>query len=185
MTVDPYNISSFQLDVSFEPDKVQFVGITGLNGFIIDDDFSIITEGNVGLIQDIHGYYPGYNDRVINITNLEGPVAGLPAFPPAGEVDIFQVEFLVTDFVNDKHFGVFASDDNDYINGIDPTTGDTTQATGPVNVDGFGVAPAFSTVPGIPQGGGGGNSVPLPGALMMGLMGGMGVLANVARRRKA
>jgi hypothetical protein len=52
-------------------------------------------------------------------------------------------------------------------------------------VDGFGVAPAFSTVPGIPQGGGGGNSVPLPGALMMGLMGGMGVLANVARRRKA
>lgn len=188
MTVDPFNVSSFQLDVSFESDKVQFVGITGLNGFVIDDDFTVSTGDGVGRITDIHGYFPGFNDRdIIPITTIDGPsaaaVPGTPAFPPPGEVDIFQIEFLVTDFVHDKHFGVFASD-NDYINGIDPQTGDTTQATGPINSDGFGVAPAFSTVPGIPQGGGG-NSAPLPAGLAVGLLGGMGVLANAIRRRKA
>lgn len=187
MTVDPFNVSSFQLDVSFESDKVQFVGITGLNGFVIDNDFTVSTSEGSGRITDIHGYFPGFNDRdIIPIETIDGPspaaVPGTPAFPPPGEVDIFQIEFLVLDFIHDKHFGVFASS-NDYINGIDPNTGDTTQASGPINTDGFGVAPAFSTVPGIPQGGG--NSAPLPGGLAVGLLGGMGVLANAIRRRKA
>lgn len=185
MTVDPFNVSSFQLDVSFESDKVQFVGITGLNGFVIDNDFTISTVEGSGLITDIHGYFPGFNDRSILPIIIDGPVGaavpGTPAFPPPGEVNIFQIEFLVLDTIHDKHFGVFASD-NDYINGFDPNTGDTTQATGPINSDGFGVAPAFSTVPGIPQGG---NNVPLPGAFAMGVLGGMGVLGNAIRRRKA
>jgi len=190
MTVDPFNISSFQLDVSFESDKVQFVGITGLNGFVIDNDFTVSNVGGAGLITDIHGYYPGFNDRnIIPIETTGGPVGaavpGTPAFPPAGEVDIFQLEFLVLDFIHDKHFGVFASS-NDYINGFDPDTGGTTRASGPINSDGFGVAPAFSVVPGIPgipQGGG--TSAPLPGGLAVGFLGGMGVLANAIRRRKA
>ena len=106
---------------------------------------------------------------------------GLPT-PPAGEVDIFQIVFTDLRPDLDKLFGVFAGP-TDYINGFDPNTGGTTQALGPVDADGFGVAPAFSTVPGIPNGGG--NSAPLPGALAMGLLGGAGVLANVVRRRRA
>jgi hypothetical protein len=184
MTVDPFNITSFQLDVSFEAEKVQLVSITGLNGFVIDDDFSVLTDGNTGLIQNIHGYFPGYDDRFTPI-NTDGPapsaLPGLP-LPPAGEVDIFQLEFLVLDPYSDKTFGVFASP-TDYINGIDPDTGDDTQASGPINTDGFGVAPAFSTVPGLPRDGG--NNAPLPGALAMGLLGGAGVLAKAARGRKA
>lgn len=182
MTVDPYNISSFQLDVSFEASKVQFVGIVGLNGYIIDDDFNVITDGNTGFITDIHGYFPGFNDRIFTPITTDSVVEGpLPPNPPAGEVDIFQVEFLVLRPDLDKTFGVFASS-NDYIKGFDPDTGGMTTASGPVNSDGFGVAPAFSTVPGIPNGG---SSAPLPGALAMGLVGGIGVLANVVRRRKA
>jgi hypothetical protein len=183
MTVDPFNISSFQLDVSFEADKVTFDSLTGLNGYIVDD-FTVTIRGNVGLIQGIHGFYPGFDDRSPPITIAgppDGPVGGLP-LPPAGEVDIFQLLFTDLRPDLDKTFGVFATPD-DYINGFDPQTGDTTTASGPVNSDGFGVVPAFSTVPGIPNGGG--NSVPLPGALMMGLLGGAGVLANVARRRRA
>jgi len=193
MTVDPYNVSSFQLDVSFEASKVAFVGITGLNGFIIDDDFKIIIDGNLGLIQDIHGYFPGFNDRtpigaaefapLVGDTSGTGAVPGLPVFPPAGEVDLFQLTFLDLRPDLDKTFGVFASS-NDYMNGFDPDTGGQTTASGPVDPNGLGVAPAFSTVPGIPTNGGG-SSAPLPGALVVGMIGGAGVLANAARRRKA
>lgn len=185
MTVDPYNITSFQLDVSFEADKVTFDSITGLNGYIVDD-FSVTINGNVGQIQGIHGYYPGFDDRSPPITIDAPPPADLPQggvpLPPAGEVDIFQLVFTDLRPDLDKTFGVFATPD-DYINGFDPQTGDMTQALGPVNTDGFGVVPAFSTVPGIPNGGG--NNVPLPGALMMGMLGGAGVLGHVARRRRA
>jgi hypothetical protein len=188
MTIDPYDLTSFQLSVSFEASKVQFVSITGLNGFIVDD-FSISTVENSGLISGIHGFFPGFDDREpspgegTDFASVPDSIAvpGLPT-PPAGEVDIFQIVFTDLRPDLDKTFGVFAGP-TDYINGFDPDTGGTTQALGPVNSDGFGVAPAFSTVPGIPNGGG--NSVPLPGALMMGLLGGAGVLANVVRRRRA
>lgn len=182
MTVDPFNITSFQLDVSFEADKVRFDGvITGLNGYIIDTDFNVIIDGSTGLIQDIHGYYPGFNDRTPLTPGLEAAaVPGLP-LPPAGEVDIFQLVFTDLRPDLDKTFGVFASS-NDYMNGIDPQSGDMTTAQGPVNLDGFGVVPAFSTVPGIPPGGGG-SSAPLPAGVLVGLMGGAGVMVKVVRRK--
>src|SRR5258707_9443322 len=58
MTVDPLNVASFQLDVTFEAQKVEFDGIKGLNGYLIDF-FQFSTDGNFGGILNIHGYYPG------------------------------------------------------------------------------------------------------------------------------
>ena len=185
MNVDPYNVASFQLDVSFEASKVQFLGITGLNGYIIDTDFQVITDGNFGKIDDIHGYYPGFNDRLGEF-NLDGPITnGLPnpPAPPAGEVDIFQLRFLDLRPDLDKLFGVFAEND-DYMTGFDPVTGGFTDANGPFNPQtGLGVQPAFSVVPGIANGGG--NPVPLPPAIWIGLLSGAGVIGNAMRLRKA
>jgi len=184
MNVDPYNVASFQLDVSFEASKAMFLGVTGLNGYIIDD-FEVSTDGNSGKIDDIHGYYPGFNDR-LGETNLDGPITnGLPnpPAPPAGEVDIFQLRFLDLRPDLDKLFGVFAESD-DYMTGFDPVTGGFTDANGPFNPQtGLGVQPAFSVVPGIANGGG--NPVPLPPALWVGLLGGAGALGNAMRLRKA
>src|SRR3954463_3366368 len=62
MNVDPLNVAAFQLDVSFEADKVEFAGLHGLNGYIIDF-FSFSAEGSFGEIINIHGYYPGFHYR--------------------------------------------------------------------------------------------------------------------------
>lgn len=186
MNVDPFNVASFNLDVSYEADKVQFVGILGLNGYIVDD-FNPFTEGPTGMIEDIHGFFPGFQDRFIETeTGDDGPVFGLPTNPPpAGEVDIFQLIFLDLRPDLDKTFGVFASNSDDYIRGIDPATGLFTSAVGPYNpLTDLGVLPAFSTVLGVPGPGGDPNNVPLPGALLMGLLGGSGVLANRFRRTR-
>jgi hypothetical protein len=180
--IDPYNVASFQLDVSFEATKAQFLGITGLNGYIIDTDFQVIIDGNTGIINNIHGYFPGFNDRITE-GDLDGPITNgvpNPPAPPAGEVDIFQLRFLDLRPDLDKLFGVMAGPD-DYITGFDPATGGTTTAMGPFNGQ-TGVQPAFSTVPGIPNGG---NSVPLPPAIWIGLLGGAGVIGNAIRRRNA
>ena len=181
--IDPYNVASFQLDVSFEANKAQFVSITGLNGYVVDD-FTLTINGNMGIIDNIHGYFPGFNDR--GGLELDGPITnGLPTNPnpPAGEIDIFQVKFLDLRPDLDKLFGVFAGGPEDYITGFDPATGGFTTASGPTNGR-TGVDPAFSVVPGIPTNGGGGT-VPLPPAIWIGLISGAGVIGNAIRRRNA
>jgi len=176
MNVDPLDVASFRLEVSFEADKVEFLGITGLNGYVIDENYEVVTEGPGGLISGIHGYYPGFNDL---ISLQSGNTAAATNTPPAGEVDIFQVAFLDLAPDQDKNFAVFA-DPFDYINAYNPDTGEITGAVGPYNpATDEGVDPAFSTVAGV-------SAVPLPGGLGMGLMGGLGVLgARWGRRRKA
>ena len=179
--IDPYNVASFQLDVSFEADKAQFVGITGLNGYIVDD-FQIHIDGNMGIIDNIHGYFPGFNDR--GGLELDGPITNgvpTPPAPPPGEIDIFQVKFLDLRPDLDKLFGVFAGGPDDYMTGFDPATGGFTNAVGPFNGQ-TGVQPAFSTVPGIPNGG---TPLPLPPAIWIGLLGGAGVIGNAIRTRKS
>lgn len=182
-TIDPYNVASFQLDFSYEADRAQFLGIQGLNGYIVDD-FQVVANG----IIDIHGYFPGFNDRFTPPIGEDGPEAGLPAnLPPPGEVDIFQLMFLDLRPDLDKHFAIFAGGPDDYLRGIDPQTGLFTTAAGPFNpTTGLGVDPAFSVIPGIAgPGGGGTNNVPLPPAVFMGLFAATGVLANRLRTRRA
>lgn len=177
MNVDPLNVAAFQLDVSFEADKVEFAGLHGLNGYIIDF-FSFSTEGSSGEILNIHGYYPGFNDRLG--VGEEGGQAAPPLPPPAGEVDIFQLTFLDNAPGIPKTFEVFASDDNDYITAFNTDTGELTSAVGPYNPQtDQGVDGAISTVDAAP-------AVPIPPAWAMGMVGGAGVVANsVWRRRKA
>jgi hypothetical protein len=181
MTVDPLNVASFQLDVTFEADKVAFSGFSGLNGYIIDF-FQFSTDGSFGGVLNIHGYYPGFNTRPPQpLFSASDQEPGVFPAPPAGEVDIFQLTFLDMAPNLDKTFKVFASDDNDYIAAFNTDTGVTTYAVGPYNpTTDEGVDGANSTVVGV-------TAVPLPGALAMGFIGGAGVLARAAvrRRRKA
>ena len=176
MNVDPLNVAAFQLDVSFEADKVEFAGLRGLNGYIIDF-FSFSTDGSAGSILDIHGYYPGFNDRLgVGAAGTEAAPA-LP--PPAGEVDIFQLTFLDNAPGVPKTFDVFATDNNDYITAFNTDTGELTSAVGPYNPQtDQGVDGARSIVDATP-------TVPIPTAWAMGMIGGAGVVANsVLRRRK-
>jgi len=176
MNVDPLNVAAFQLDVSFEADKVEFAGLHGLNGYIIDF-FSFTAEGSFGEIINIHGYYPGFNDRggVVSAAGIEAaPV--LP--PPAGEVDIFQLTFLDNAPGVPKTFRVFASDDNDYITAFNTDTGELTSAVGPYNPQtDQGVDGAISTVDAV-------SAVPIPPAWAMGMVGGAGVVLNSVWRRR-
>ena len=177
MTVDPLNVAAFSLDVTFEAEKVQFTGIQGLNGYIIDF-YQFSTDGNAGGILNIHGYYPGYNDHRMPVDTTVGAVgaeaAALPVLPPSGEVNIFQLTFLDNAPDQDKLFRVFASDNMDYITALNTDTGALTSAIGPYNpTTDQGVDGADSVV----------AAVPLPPGLLMGGLGGLGVLAGLARRR--
>jgi hypothetical protein len=173
MTVDPLNVASFQLDVSFEADKVEFAGLKGLNGYVIDF-FSFSAEGSFGEILDIHGYYPGFNDRLG--VSEDGGQAASPLPPPSGEVDIFQLTFIDNAPGVPKTFDVFASDNNDYITAFNTDTGELTSAVGPYNPQtDQGVDGAISTVDAV-------SAVPLPPGLAMGLMGGAGVMGNAVWR---
>jgi hypothetical protein len=197
MRIDPFNISSFQLDVSFEAEKVQLIYVTGVNGYTVDQDFQVITDGNFGKINNIHGFWPGFNDRDIitevdGPSTFDGPVGGAPPSgnPPPGEIDIIELLWLDLRPDLDKTFGAFATDLNDFVMGYDPETGNFTSANGPIQPNGQGIVPAFSTILGLRPGdpgwpGGPGNSVPLPGALLMGLLGGIGVMGNRLRRARA
>src|SRR3954470_5690993 len=44
---DPFNVSSFNLDVFYEADKMEFLELHPLNGYIIDH-FEFQTEGSFG-----------------------------------------------------------------------------------------------------------------------------------------
>jgi len=176
MTVDPLNVAAFQLDVTFEAEKVEFAGLKGLNGYVIDF-FQFSTDGNAGGILNIHGYYPGFNDRG-GTTTGGGGLAAATLPPPAGEVDIFQLTFLDMAPDQDKMFKVFAGDDNDYITAFNTDTGDLTSAVGPYNpATDQGVDGAISTVPGL-------ATAPVPPALATGVLAGVGVLLNEVRRRR-
>lgn len=102
--VDPVNIESFQLDLSYDPMRMEYIGVRYVYPYISDGprglDLSVL-----GLVQDIRG-------RV-----------SIPT-PPPGEVDIFGVEFEDLDPESDipSHFTVFASN-NDFIRAFDITTG--------------------------------------------------------------
>lgn len=190
MNIDPYNVSSFQLDVMFEADKVQFVGVRGTNGYLVDSEsFTVTTEGSFGYIDNIFGFWPGFDPRVEVLTAPPltnallpiGPAGELPLFPPPGAQNIFQVEFLDLREDLDKRFDTLAGDTDDFIEGVDPQTGRFTTAAGPDNV-----SPSFAIIPGIAPGdpNGGGTAVPLPPALVMGLFGAAGVLGNAAIRNR-
>jgi hypothetical protein len=180
MTVDPLNVAAFSLDVTFEAEKVEFAGLQGLNGYIIDF-YQFSTDGNDGGILNIHGYYPGYNDhRIPADGGLTGTAAApleaaaVSELPPAGEVNIFQLTFLDNAPDQDKTFQVFASDNMDYITALNPDTGELTSAIGPYNPQtDEGVDGAISVV----------AAVPLPPGLLVGGLGGLGVVAGLARRR--
>ncbi len=173
MTVDPLNVAAFQLDVTFEADKVDFAGLKGLNGYVIDA-FQFSAEGSFGGILNIHGYYPGFNDRLA----AGDSQAAAPLPPPAGEVDIFQLTFLDNAPGVPKTFDVFASDNSDYITAYNPDTGELTSAIGPYNPQtDQGVDGAISTVNAV-------SAAPLPPGLAMGLIGGAGVVAGTAARRR-
>ena len=180
MTVDPLNVAAFSLDVTFEAEKVEFAGLQGLNGYIIDF-YQFSTDGNAGGILNIHGYYPGYNDHRMPVDTTVGAApagadaaAALPELPPSGEVNIFQLTFLDNAPDQDKVFNVFASDNMDYITALNTDTGVLTSAIGPYNPQtDEGVDGATSIV----------AAVPLPPGLLMGGLGGLGVVAGLVRRR--
>lgn len=182
---DPYGVSSFNLDVIFEADKAQFVEIHGLNGFIIDD-FDVFAEGSTGQVLGIHGYYPGFNDRggvgLAAAAGVPQALAEIPVNPPEGNVDIFEIVWADLNKKVDKTFTIQASDRSRYITAYNPNSGPDEDsfvtAAGPDQVD-----PSSVTIFGVGDPGGG--QVPLPPALVVGLVGGLGVVGNAVRRRRA
>ncbi len=180
-TIDPYNVASFQLSFSFDPGTVQFVGITGLNGYIVDNLFNVDIE--TGIISGIHGYYPGFNDFILTEPGASPFASPLAPLPPAGEVDIFQIVFNDLAPNLPKTFNIFAADINDYITGFDPDTNGFTTVAGPFNPQtGQGVVNTLTVLPAF---GAGGSGVPLPPAVWMGLATGAGALLTSMRRKTA
>ena len=102
--VDPVNIETFQLDLSYDPTRMEYIGVQYIYPYISDGPRGPDLN-TLGLVQDIRG-------RV-----------SIPT-PPPGEVDIFGVEFEDLDPESDipSYFTVFASN-NDFIRALDVTTG--------------------------------------------------------------
>lgn len=111
--VDPINVDSFQLDVSFDTARVSYSGVEYVSPYVpfpsadptvpIPPDLSRLGDG---LLQDVAGY------------SSSSP-------PPEGEVYIFKVIFedLRPDLDSWPVFTVFASS-NDFIYGYNTETGD-------------------------------------------------------------
>jgi len=173
MTVDPLDVASFNLDVLYETEKVEFVDIKGLNGYVIDG-FDNVTEGTFGGVFDIHGYFPGFNDAALGAN--AAAAAAAPAGPPQGEVNIFELTFLDLAPAEDKTFTVQAGLFG-YIRSYNDTDGTFDIANGPYDpATGIGVDPAISTAAGI-------SAAPLPSGLVAGAIGAVAALAAARRKR--
>jgi hypothetical protein len=102
--VDPLNVESFQLDLSYDPNRMQYLGVQYVEPYVNSGPFG--PDLSVpGLVQDIIG-------------QVSIPI------PPPGEVDIFGVEFDDLEPTSDlpSYFTIFASS-NDYIRALDTNTG--------------------------------------------------------------
>ena len=165
--IDPFGTTSFQLDVMFEADKVDFLNIQGINGYVVDS-YILNIEGNIGVVQDIQGHYVG---SIITFAPPEGVECGAPSvLPPLQEIDIFEINYKDKDITRGKTFSVYASDSNDFLAGIDENF-QTVIVRGPFDPQtGLGIQPAYSSVAAV--------AVPLPPAVLMGLVGGAGLLVR-------
>ena len=185
-TIDPYNIVKFQLDYKFEADKVDFVSLQGVNGYVIDG-FTLVIDGSLGLISNIQGHYPGFElaPTPVVITLDSGPEYAPPLFPPSppGEVDMFSILFNDKNTAVQKLFTVFAGDEQDFMTGYDPETGLFTVIAGPQNI-----APKDLLIPGNAAPGVYGADpagAPVPPAVWMGLVMGAGLIIRARQRKLA
>jgi len=182
-TIDPYNIVKFQLDYKFEADKVDFVSLQGVNGYIIDG-YTVVIAGSLGLISNIQGHYPGFEfaPTPIPVTfdvGEEGPALAPPSLP--GEVDMFSILFTDKNTAVQKIFTVLAGDEQDFMTGFDPSTGQFAVVAGPQNIDPKDLIIPANAAPGVY--GAGPAGAPVPAAVWMGLVAG-GVVMVRARHRK-
>lgn len=108
MRIDPLNVQSFQLDVMFDPSRVQLDQSVGLNGIVYKFPFNQATSPDLSQLNQGHLQH----------------VAGNTANTSPGDVDIFELVFIDLQPgapITGVPFTVFASS-NDSIVGFDPAT---------------------------------------------------------------
>ena len=118
VTVDPCNVSAFQLDLLFDSTRAQFLSGSDLAPFTQVSPPTLVSPGDLRF-------------------------TGTTATPPPGEVNIFAALFQdlkPTQPVGPVVFTVLASD-SDFVRGFDPASGITT-TDGPANI-----TPAAGSVP--------------------------------------
>jgi hypothetical protein len=98
--IDPTNVQAFQLDIAFDPSKLQFIDVRYLSPYVAvgTPDLSRLAEG---LLQD---------------------VAGVAQTPSSGDVDLYEARFRLLDRSAFPQFTVFASS-NDFVDVLDTVTG--------------------------------------------------------------
>jgi hypothetical protein len=113
VNADPFAVTSFGLSMLYPKDKLTIVEIIGLNGYFVSDSSSL----DLGV-------------RVFG--NYEGPiVTGLNPTPPLEEVDVYGIIFrLNADLPLDTILNFHVSHPGDFINAIDPATGETRSYSG-------------------------------------------------------
>ena len=130
MRIDPLNVQSFQLDITFDPARCQLDQSAGLNGIIYKSPFNETKSPDFSQLSSGHLL----------------DVAGSTASTSPGDVDIFELVFIDLQPgapVSGVPFTVFASS-NDSIVGFDPATTQT------VIFDSAEIAPTTRTVtPGV------------------------------------
>lgn len=167
LAIDPISITSFNLQVQFDADKVSFTNIQGVNGYTVDY-FEITYSGNIGFVTNITGHY--ISSTHVDPIQTTPPVVTIPAvvpqvqpvapLPPPGEVVLFNI--LFNDNAPDRSKGfVVSAGPNGYLNGVDEVG--TLYALAPNQIDPIDVQIAA-------------DAVPLPPVLGAGAMGGLMLL---------
>jgi hypothetical protein len=111
VNADPFAVTSFGLSMLYDTDKLTIVNIIGLNGYSVSDSSSL----DLGV--RVFGYYEAPNPT-----------------PPLVEVDVYGIIFRLNDGLPlDTILDFHVSHPADFINAIDPATGETRSYTGIYN----------------------------------------------------
>lgn len=104
---DPFAVRSYGITMFYPTDKLTIVSVIGLNGYGIDD-----TAGQEGG-RKVFGSFP------------------ITATPPLEEVDVYAIIFQLNEGLPlDTILNFDVADDGDFINAIDPATGQTRTYSG-------------------------------------------------------
>lgn len=173
--IDPVSVVSFGMQVQFDADKVSFAGIQGVNGYKIDS-YTIEYSGYLGFITNIVGHYVSstYEDNLQTAgSSATGGVTSVQSVaPPQGEVVMFNVNF--SDFAPDRSKGfVIGGGDDGFLNGVDDQGVSYALATSQIESVDVQFAAAS-----------GGIANPLPPAVFVGALGGLGAVGWARWRRR-
>jgi hypothetical protein len=110
VNADPFAVTSYGLTMYYRADLLEVVSVFGLNGYSVGDTSNIGGEGLTGI--RVFGSFPNAN-------------------PPLEEVDVYGIIFQLTptaplDTILDFHVAA----PGDFVNAIDPATGETRTYSG-------------------------------------------------------